>query len=452
MRLTAVACLFALAGAGQAQTWEKLIAPGLTYRMEVDLATPRVVHALRYSLGSTTKAMPELAGLTVYSESGSSRQTVGELVKKTGAVAGINADFFPYTGDPLGLMVREGELISTPRQKRSTFAWGKGGAWCSMCDCDLSCTANGTSIAFDGLNEQCGVNEVVLNTTVAGVAIGEKGRVLQVVLQIEPGHLSPSSSLRGTIVALKSDPRVTVAEGQAIITASGNKADLFKNLMVGDPITLRSRVTGMDWDKIEHAVGGGPTLVKDGKVAVDWDYQGFTAGFSLKRHPRSAVGRTKTGDLWFVSIDGRQVNSVGATLEEEAQIMQRLGCVDAINLDGGDSTTFNILGVNMNRPSDGQARPIANAVLFFGEKKPEPPATFTIKVPEPFTVGEATTVKVVDQDGKPIDNSEILWSAQGKAWIDQGGLLRSIEEGEAWVFALVRGQFLTAAVKVVAKP
>src|SRR5579862_9575548 len=84
-----------------AQVWEKPIAPGLVYRMEIDSAIPRVIHALRFSPGSPTKAMTDLAGRTVFEETPTKGcETLSQMVAEQGAIAGINANFFPYTGDP----------------------------------------------------------------------------------------------------------------------------------------------------------------------------------------------------------------------------------------------------------------------------------------------------------------------------------------------------------------
>jgi len=74
--------------------------------------------------------------------------------------------------------------------------------------------------------------------------------------------------------------------------------------------------------------------LRDGGTVVDWEAEKFKDVFALKRHPRTALGKTKNGDIWLVSVEGRQPQSDGATLAELSDIMKRLGCTDAINLDG----------------------------------------------------------------------------------------------------------------------
>ena len=104
--------------------------------MEWDPAARRVVNALRVSLHTDAiHAYPQLAGGTVFEANASKgRDTISNMVQADSAIAGINGDFFPFTGDPVGLMVREGELLSAPYQSRQdpaarrvALGWGKMG-------------------------------------------------------------------------------------------------------------------------------------------------------------------------------------------------------------------------------------------------------------------------------------------------------------------------------------
>ena len=118
--------------------------------------------------------------------------------------------------------------------------------------------------------------------------------------------------------------------------------------------------------KITEAIAGfGTMLVKDGEIAVT-----PTADYYSNRASRTAVGITKTGKVVFMVLDGRQEPwSCGGSMIEIAQIMKNAGCVQAINLDGGGSTTFvarqageEDLAV-INRPSDGVARSVSTGLV-----------------------------------------------------------------------------------------
>ena len=207
--------------------------------------------------------------------------------------------------------------------------------------------------------------------------------------------------------------------------------------------------TGFDWEKFENAVSGGPYLVRNGEIAVDAENEGLGKDFSDSRHPRTAMGKTSDGDLIFVAIDGRQKVSVGATLEEEAEIMKGLGCKEAMNFDGGGSTCMNIFGLNMSRPSDKTGeRPVANGIAFFGPRILTADQKLRIVAPasiSPTGIGKA---KVVDKDGKEVPNIEIFWSLQGAAWIDQGGQINGLEAGTATLEAYVRGTLLSTKIVI----
>jgi exopolysaccharide biosynthesis protein len=118
------------------------------------------------------------------------------------------------------------------------------------------------------------------------------------------------------------------------------------------------------------AVGGGPRLLRDGRVAVAARAEGFAPlrsfaqAFVRGRQPRTLAGVTEDGRLLLVTVDGRRPGwSVGMTLPEAARLMRSLGATDALNLDGGGSTTMVVRGQVVNRPSDRVGeRAVSNAL------------------------------------------------------------------------------------------
>ena len=119
-------------------------------------------------------------------------------------------------------------------------------------------------------------------------------------------------------------------------------------------------------DQLAEGIAGfGSTLVKDGKVVIT-----ATSNYYSSRASRTAAGITKTGKVVLMVLDGRQEPfSCGGSMIEIAQIMLEAGCVEAINLDGGGSTTFvakqegeDTFSV-VNRPSDGYARSVSTALI-----------------------------------------------------------------------------------------
>lgn len=120
-----------------------------------------------------------------------------------------------------------------------------------------------------------------------------------------------------------------------------------------DQAVIASWPTYKDWSAMLHALGGHPNLVTDGVIDI-WpnkDQDLYTG-----KHPRTAVGITSKGKLLLVTVDGRTEAGYGMTMKELAQYMIWLGANDAVNLDGGGSTTMFIKGMSINgivnHPSD----------------------------------------------------------------------------------------------------
>ncbi len=125
--------------------------------------------------------------------------------------------------------------------------------------------------------------------------------------------------------------------------------------------------------KIKEAVGGMYTIVKDGK----FNEIGLGEEFAYTRHPRTSVGITEDGNVVFMVVDGRQPEySNGASLSDLAQLMIEEGCVEALNLDGGKSSTILTAAHDgkkpfklRNKPSDGEERKIYNSLVVVATDK-----------------------------------------------------------------------------------
>ena len=134
-----------------------------------------------------------------------------------------------------------------------------------------------------------------------------------------------------------------------------------------------------NWN-IFSAIGGAPVLLKNGKIVFDFTTTPsgkFRTNYELlqtdifstsARPPRTVIGNTADNKIILFVCDGRQTHSDGATLMELAQIMKGLGCVNALNLDGGGSTAMVATGAVINKPSDGTERAVPSVVGFVKRK------------------------------------------------------------------------------------
>ncbi|CAN5502608.1 hypothetical protein BH11ARM2_BH11ARM2_29170 [soil metagenome] len=449
--------ILALQTPPSAKVWEKPLAPGLIYRTEVDPAGPFVSYALRVSPEAPdVRVEPVLAGTSVFGPGPLfGRGTVTQMAEESGAIAAINTDFFPLgggrgTGDPLGGLIIDGELVSVGGMKRAVFGWGSAGAGAGFLDWNGSFgVAGGPKIPLQGLNEETGLNRVVLDTERAGIAFAKTPSVMATLQLDQEGPLHANEPRSAKVVALENNvTERPISPGQVVLCAQGTRMAALNGLKLGDTVRFGFETRGLDATRQENVIGGGPFLLRNGTLAIDGGDEKFDdKSFVQKRHPRSAVGRTAAGDLIFFAVDGRTKVSVGMSLPELAAKMARLGCVEAINLDGGGSTALSLFGAAANRPSDGKERAVAAGVAFFAEapKDPRQPSlVFRRRVSDDY-------VATLQLAGKPVPNGEIVWSAMGDAWIDGGGLVTPIQSGAVTVRAVWRGKVVTNAYPVRTK-
>ena len=124
------------------------------------------------------------------------------------------------------------------------------------------------------------------------------------------------------------------------------------------------------WWKKYTAIGGGPVLVKDGAVMITNKEEQMFVNGENDRHPRTAMGYTADRKLIILVIQGRFPGiAEGATLNEEAKILAGLGCVEALNLDGGGSSCMLVNGRETIKPSDKGGQRAVPAVFIVRAKK-----------------------------------------------------------------------------------
>lgn len=121
--------------------------------------------------------------------------------------------------------------------------------------------------------------------------------------------------------------------------------------------------------KMQTAIGGGPVLLQYGEIKIFNNEELKFAGRAINdKHPRTAIGYTRDHKIIILVIEGRNPDAQGATLTEEAQILKELGCVEALNLDGGGSSCLLVNGKETIKPSDKTQRAVP-AVFLIQRKK-----------------------------------------------------------------------------------
>ena len=285
-----------------------------------------------------------------------------QLRRSADVVGGVNADFFLFAppGVPTNLLVSRGRVV-TGTSAHPVIAFDSLGA--PHLD---AFRTDGTLETARGTFPIAGWNRAVTS----GIALYDEGwggstdslsRSVEVVLD---GRGAGRVAMIDTLTA-----GVAIRPGHAVIVGRGDAArSALLALHVGD--SVRAQVALRPFHPVE-ALGGRPLLLRDSTIVSAVDTESGP-GFATVRHPRTAVGIARDGRrLLLVVVDGRQKGySDGMTLRELADLMRALGARDAINLDGGGSTTLVYADPDSsgslriaNRPSDPTGeRPVGNAL------------------------------------------------------------------------------------------
>ncbi len=135
----------------------------------------------------------------------------------------------------------------------------------------------------------------------------------------------------------------------------------------GEPAQPLDFLAARLWE-VRDALAAGPSLLSRGRIDITADEEVFFGSTIPRVHPRTAVGYTGSGALIILVVDGRQAASRGVDLVELATLMRDLDCEEAINLDGGGSSTIVVNGVLLNRPTGGTyQREVMSALVIIAE-------------------------------------------------------------------------------------
>ena len=289
----------------------------------------------------------ELTPVLSSSSTLTSRKTITSIAKTNNAVVALNGTYFkPQTGVPLGTLMINEKLYTGPVYDRVAMGIFDNGFDVARVQLNASIKGSGKTIKVDNINQPRMLSTHVL------------------VYTPEWGKYSPAAPKYGAGLQVVDDTIVKASANALEIpqngyVISGPKSVLYALLDKKD--VKLSVNTIPEWKEVKHIISGGPYLVKDGKVYVDMTAQKLQSIGG--RNPRSAIGYTADNNIILVAVDGREGSSIGMTLMELANFMQSIGCVGAINLDGGGSTVMYVNGKVVNKPQVTGGIPLSNAVV-----------------------------------------------------------------------------------------
>jgi hypothetical protein len=287
----------------------------------------------------------------------------------------VNGDFYlrkgVYTGDPRGLQIMNGELLSEPKGGASFWIDSNGDFHVGNVTSRFRLTWADGKISPFGLNEDRRSNSVmVLYTPSIGPSTHTpRGRDL-VLERVGNGPWLPlqaGMTYHARVHEILTGGDTCFTPDKMVLSIRPNLGRKTPTVRVGDVLTFTTG-TLPSMVGVKTAIGGGPILISNGERQT-WPkpIPGMPVPASISalwdRHPRTAIGWNR--DCFFiVEVDGRQeFLSTGMTLNELANYMLRLGCTEAMNLDGGGSSTLWVDGQLVNSPSDEEEREVANAIV-----------------------------------------------------------------------------------------
>lgn len=290
----------------------------------------------------------------------SGRAVLSEQAAREGAIAAVNGDFFDIsdTGAPLGVgLDPQDGLVNGPATGwNSAAVVGKNrlGRLAEVFLDGRATLPDGTAITLANLNSpSVAAGGVGLYTTMWGPAA--RTRVVDGVASVREVLLRD-----GVVTATTATPDTEpLAEGELALIGREAGAQALAGLQVGDRVEVAYGPRS-DAADLAVAITGNRVLLRDGVVADAPDDV---------LAPRTAVGFSADGTrMVLLTVDGRQTDSRGLTERETAQLMRDLGADDALNLDGGGSSTMLAREAGaaapdvVNAPSDGGERPTPNGL------------------------------------------------------------------------------------------
>src|SRR6266550_1303546 len=377
VNLLAYVCLAATVTFSQASNTtlgqkSEIVAPGIEhlqmtrgYKSVKEATGPWFINILRIDLTRArlrmVHAMDEAVGL----------ETVSSMTARYGALAAVNSGYFrttgTYRGDSMGIEVLNGKLLSESNDVRAAAGLIERAATQELIFGHIKFSgqiiAGQAKHAIEGLNRPRGDNELIIFTPEFHRTTLTDPTGLELIVRRE--RIVERRDLKGS----------SAIPGDGYVISVGGTARLWalEKLRVGTRVKLNldwsptETETADSWKQAANIIGAGPQLIKNGRIEITNAAERILPSFVSDGHPRTAIAKTKSEQILLLTVDGRQPGeSIGMSLTMLADLLTEFGAVEAINLDGGGSTTMVIRNKLVNKPSDATGeRPVSDAILVY---------------------------------------------------------------------------------------
>ena len=275
------------------------------------------------------------------------------------AVAAINGGFFNRNNQlPLGAIRRDGQWLSSPILNRGAIAWNDAGQYYigRLTLLETLIGTNNVQLPISTLNSGYVQNGIARYTPVWGATYTPLSDN-EIILVVQKNQIT--SQLPG---GKAGQTPVPIPQNGYLLTLRGTQKSASK-LPIDSFVRIISTTSPADLNRYPHIMGAGPLLLQNRQIVLDAKAEQFSNAFITQKAIRSSICTTATGTLIIAAVHNRAGDS-GPTLAEHAQITQLLGCVDALNLDGGSSTSLYLGGQLLDRSPSTAAR-VHNGIGIF---------------------------------------------------------------------------------------
>ncbi|MCD6235112.1 MAG: phosphodiester glycosidase family protein [Candidatus Marinimicrobia bacterium] len=345
---------------GPGMVYKRIVAPKVPWSLdvvEIDLTHPAVSV-------ETAKANDQINGYETTSSMAARKSYEGHQV-----LAAVNGDFYGSGGIPINPQVAEGQIVRAHTTPRSNLAVTENNKpFISIIQFSGSVIKDTLTNPVHRANDIRYTDELVFYNSFYGSNTGTNEWGTEIRVELAEGS---RWAVNDTLTVIAREKRMNVGsmaipKGEGVLSGHGTSKTWLENYVsVGDTLQLILNMTpGLP--NVTALMGAYPRIVKNGQ---NYAVQGYTEeggpSHAPDRHPRTAGGFSEDSTKFFlVTVDGRSSHSIGMNLTQLADfLIQELGVYQAVNFDGGGSTTMIVRNEVKNTPSDGGERSVANAVL-----------------------------------------------------------------------------------------
>lgn len=358
--------------AGYRVVGREALGPGIEHLTLHQDQPPQTVHVARLAPGVASRLRPVLSS-DVMTGPAAGPETTSSMCARVRCIVAVNGDFAGPGGALVGAMIARGELVTSTgipvwqlnfdRAGRATVSDGLLHAGVQVN------TADGQGLAMQRVNRPLVGENISLYSRRWGPSTLTDAGAVEVVLGLASTDVLPAGVTPVRTVSLRAGGNSPIGPGQVVLAGRGAGAQALTALAQRAPAGAELVVQ----TAAAQSIGAAPHLLSGGRLAFAPDEAG---SFMQGHHPRTMFGVTPAGEALLVTVDGRQSDSTGMSLGEAAGFMAALGASDAVNFDGGGSTTFVTGGGVRNQPSEGAERRVVSALAVVppGDAAPAPAA------------------------------------------------------------------------------